>query len=92
MKRVEVHYQGRIYSIPDTSMESVRDTVDHALRGSGSHWLQVQNGEGLGQDAFILITPGIPISIVNPTPSGTSDLGQSDNEASGGGIAIPDLL
>ena len=92
MKRVEVHYQGRIYSIPDTSMETVRATIDQALRGAGSHWLEVQNGEGLGQDAFILITPGIPISIVNPTPSGTSDLGQSHNVTPVEGIAIPDLL
>jgi len=92
MKRVEVHYQGRIYSIANASIESVRETVDQALRGAGSHWMQVQNGEGLGQDAFILITPGIPISIVNPTPAGSSDLGQSEAEGSPESIAIPDLI
>jgi hypothetical protein len=89
MKRVEVHYQGRIYSIANASLESVRETVDHALRGSGSHWLSVQNGEGLGQEAFILITPGIAISVVDPTPSGTSDLAHTE---SGEGIALPDLI
>lgn len=92
MKRVEVHYQGRIYSIANASIESVREAVDQALRGAGSHWLQVQNGEGLGQDAVILITPGVAISIVNPTPTGTSDLAQSDADRSSASIAVPDLL
>lgn len=92
MKRVEVHYQGRIYSIANTSIESVRETVDQALRGAGSHWLQVQNGEGLGQEASILITPGTSISIVNPTPSGTSDLGQSHAQTPAESIAVPDLI
>jgi len=90
MKRVEVHYQGRVYSIPNSSIESVQESVDQALSGSGSHWLPVKNGEGLGQDAAILITPGVPISIVNPIPSGVSDLAETDRPAEN--IAIPELL
>jgi hypothetical protein len=89
MKRVEVHYQGRTYSIPNTSLESVREAVDEALSGAGSHWLNVHNGEGLGQEAFILVTPGIPISVVDPTPSGDSDLILDAPEES---VALPDLI
>lgn len=89
MKRVEVHYQGRIYSVADSTLEAVRETVDQALRGVGSHWLSVHNGEGLGQEASILITPGIAISVVDPTPAGTSDLTQAVPDDGG---LLPDLI
>lgn len=89
MKRIEIHYQGRVYSVANETMESVRERVNHALRGADSHWLHVQNGEGLGQDASLLITPGIPIAIVNPVPTGSSNLVPSMPDE---GAMITDLL
>ncbi|MWV48387.1 hypothetical protein GRS96_03730 [Rathayibacter sp. VKM Ac-2803] len=65
MKRVEITYGGKPYSLHDTSAAEVRESVERALDGSASRWLAVNQGEGEPRETSILITPGVEFAVAD---------------------------
>jgi len=66
MKRIDIEYGGRAFSMGGKDPRSVMAQIDAALDG-GDHWLRVNDGEGARRDVFLLITPGTPV-VVAPIP------------------------
>lgn len=65
MKRVELHYGGRRYSLADVTIDEVQARVAEAL-ATEPHWLEVAEGEADARSAQLLITPGVPLAISAP--------------------------
>jgi len=66
-KRVDVHYDGMLYTLPGDQLEAVKERVLGAVTGGEPFWLTVNMGEGRYQPADLLVTPGVAISLV-PIP------------------------
>ncbi len=66
MKRVDIEYGGRLYSVGGRDPEELMREIEDGLV-TGRHWMRVNDGEGMRRDALLLITPGVPIAIV-PIP------------------------
>ena len=63
-KRVDVHYDGVLYTLPGDQLDAVRERVLTAVDGGEAFWLEVNIGEGRYQRADLLVSPGVPISLV----------------------------
>ena len=63
MTRVDVHYGGFVYTIPDSTRETVKEQIDTALREGAVVWLEVNYGSGSRLRTDLLITPGTPIGL-----------------------------
>jgi hypothetical protein len=74
VNRVEIVYAGKPYMLGNRSTESVRQEISDALAGDKPYWLKANSGEGLSEDAFLLVAAGIPIAVVDLRPSGDSDM------------------
>ena len=66
MKRIDIYYGGDHYSVGGRQLEAVQHEIATGL-ASGVHWLEVNEGDGRERQAFLLLTPGVPLSIV-PIP------------------------
>lgn len=66
MKRIDIVYGGELYSVGQADFEAVRQEVEHAL-SSGPAWLKVNDGEGAPREAYLLLSPGVPIALI-PVP------------------------
>jgi len=83
MKRIDIVYGGELYSVGGREFEDVRQEVLDGML-SAPQWLRVNDGEGMRREAFLLLTPGVPIALV-PVPedehelTGAEDLGTIDN-------------
>lgn len=66
MKRIDIEYGGRLYSIGGREPEEVIAEITDGVQ-RGHHWLLVNDGEGMRRDALLLITSGVPIAVV-PIP------------------------
>ncbi|MDX2376720.1 hypothetical protein M4I32_07895 [Microbacterium sp. LRZ72] len=62
MKRIDVHYAGRSYSIGGRDFGEVQVEVEAAQRDGG--WLLVNDGEGTRRDAKLWLGAGVPIVLV----------------------------
>lgn len=65
MKRVDIEYVGKSYTVPHTTAEAVRTEIEEGLARSKPFWLQVNVGEGKPQPVSLLITPGIGITVAD---------------------------
>lgn len=63
MMRVDITYGEASYSLPRTTVEAVKETIEQALNASGPQWMTVNFGEGKPQPVDILISPNIPIAL-----------------------------
>jgi hypothetical protein len=63
MRRVDIAYGGNHYSLPRTTVEDVKRTIEEALAAPEPQWLTVNFGEGKPQPVEILIRPGIPLAL-----------------------------
>jgi len=63
MKRVEIDYLGKPYSLPNTTAEHVRTEIKNGLEKNKPFWLRVNSGEGKPQAVDLLITPGVGINV-----------------------------
>ncbi|MEV8359326.1 MULTISPECIES: hypothetical protein [unclassified Microbacterium] len=83
MKRIDIVYGGELYSVGGREFDDVRQEVLDGML-SAPQWLRVNDGEGMRREAFLLLTPGVPIALV-PVPederelTGAEDLGTIDN-------------
>ncbi|MDY0892217.1 hypothetical protein [Frigoribacterium sp. CFBP9030] len=63
MKRVDVHYGGFAYTIPDTTLDAVQAQIMSALRDGEALWLRVNYGSGSVLATDLLITSGTPVAL-----------------------------
>lgn len=82
MKRIDIYYGGEHYSVGGRRLADLRNEIESGL-ASGTHWLEVNDGEGTMRAAHLLITPGVPLAIV-PIPDEEPDL-NAEAVWSGGG-------
>lgn len=72
MKRINIAYAGRHYSIGNTDFDELKQEIIDANVAGDYRWLIVNEGEGRPQKAEILIGPGIPIGLA-PVPGDTDE-------------------
>jgi hypothetical protein len=70
MNRVEIIYGGQPYSLGGRSLDSIQTEVEGAIAAEHPWWLKVNSGGGRFEDAYLLITPGCSIALVNAKPDG----------------------
>jgi len=73
MKRIDIQYGGDHYSVGGRQLEDLQQEIETGL-ASGVHWLAVNDGEGNRRQAFLLLTPGVPLTVI-PIPSDPSENG-----------------
>lgn len=66
MKRIDVYYDGHLYSVGERELEDLQRVVSDAQTGTGT-WLLVNDGEGTRRDAYLWISAGTSIALV-PIP------------------------
>jgi hypothetical protein len=66
MMRIDIYYGGDHYSVGGRQLDDLKREIETGLDG-GSHWLEVNDGEGMMRVAHLLLTPGVPLAIV-PIP------------------------
>ncbi len=64
MKRIDIRYGGHSYSVGGRELADLQDEIATGLVDGGNVWIRVNEGEGIRRDAFLLITPGTPISLI----------------------------
>lgn len=70
MNRIDIVYGGKPYTLGDRTVESLRAEIAAALVSGVPAWLRVNSGAGRYQDAYLLISAGTPIAIVDVQPNG----------------------
>ena len=66
MKRIDVYYDGHLYSVAERELEDLQSVVAAGQTGKGT-WLLVNDGEGTRRDAYLWISAGTSIALV-PIP------------------------
>ncbi|GAA1981636.1 hypothetical protein [Microbacterium pumilum] len=66
MKRIDVVYDGHVYSVGQRDLDELRDLIAEG-HAAGGMWLLVNEGEGTRRDAYLWIAPGTSIALV-PIP------------------------
>jgi len=49
MRRVDITYGGTMYSLPRTTVDEVKRTIEEAISAPGPQWMTVNFGEGKPQ-------------------------------------------
>jgi hypothetical protein len=70
MNRIDIVYGGKPYSLGDRTVESLRAEIADAVASGVPTWLRVNSGAGRYQDAYLLISAGTAIAIVDVQPNG----------------------
>ncbi|ASD20890.1 hypothetical protein B7495_01165 [Cryobacterium sp. LW097] len=70
MTRIDIVYGGKPYTLGDRTLESLRAEISDAAEAGVPTWLRVNSGAGRYQDAYLLISPGTAIAIVDVQPNG----------------------
>ena len=65
MKRVDLVYAGGKYSVPNRDIADLQKEIGDAMDAGTSHWLQVNSGEGVLEPAYLLISPGVPVALLD---------------------------
>lgn len=79
MTRIDIVYGGKPYTLGDRTIESLRTEIIDAVASGVPSWLRVNSGAGRYQDAYLLISPGTAIAIVDVQPNGP-DVALSDEQ------------
>lgn len=66
MKRIDIYYGGEHYSIGGREVDDVMDDVTTGI-ASAPRWLEVNDGEGEVRTAYLLLSPGVALTVV-PIP------------------------
>lgn len=62
MKRVDIEYGGRHYSVGGRELDDILEEITRGVDQGGA-WLKVNDGEAHRRDAMLLITPGVPVAV-----------------------------
>lgn len=79
MKRIDIVYGGKPYSLGGRSIESIQEEIGAAIATGVPYWIKVNSGEGRYEDAYLLIAPGIALAMLNVKPNG--DASAADDAA-----------
>ncbi|MFS0866379.1 hypothetical protein AB3M83_03470 [Microbacterium sp. 179-B 1A2 NHS] len=63
MKRIDIRYGDASYSVGGEELEDLQSEIARGLTGEVV-WLRVNDGEGVRRDAYLLISPGVAISLI----------------------------
>lgn len=66
MKRIDIYYGGDHFSVGGRRLDDMQREIEEGLV-AGVAWLEVNDGEGMRRTALLLLTPGVPLSLV-PVP------------------------
>jgi len=70
VKRIDVHYDGVMYTVPDGDVDQLKAAVLAVVTGGGEpFWLEANLGSGSYRRVDLLIAPGVSISL-SATPTG----------------------
>ncbi|QYF73539.1 hypothetical protein [Cryobacterium sp. PAMC25264] len=69
MSRIDIVYGGKPYTLGDRTLESLRAEITAAVTSGVPSWLRVNSGAGRYQDAYLLISAGTAIAIVDVQPN-----------------------
>jgi hypothetical protein len=69
MKRINILYGGRQYSVSGRDVDEVKDEIRTAVASAVPIWLEVNIGEGKYKRADILLSPGVEIAVVGIDPA-----------------------
>ncbi|WP_378145137.1 hypothetical protein ACFJGV_16600 [Cnuibacter sp. UC19_7] len=64
MKRVNIFYGGRQYSLSDREIGELQAEINAGITADQPTWLEVNVGEGRYQPAHLLLTPGVDLVLV----------------------------
>ncbi|MDN3494791.1 hypothetical protein QL996_02530 [Planococcus sp. APC 4015] len=67
MKRIDIMYGGRQYSIGAREFEELKSEIEEGIAADGPRWLVVNDGEGHLRPAHLLLDRGIDIAVI-PIP------------------------
>ena len=81
MKRIDIVYGGELYSVGGREFEEVRQEVVDGTT-DGPSWLRVNDGEGMRPEAYLLLSPGVPIALI-PVPEDDIELAGDGQWSSG---------
>lgn len=70
MNRIDIDYGGKQYTLGDRNVDALRAEIADAVATGVPTWLLVSSGAGRHQDAYLLITPGTPIAVLDVQPNG----------------------
>jgi hypothetical protein len=68
--RIDIVYGGKPYTLGGRTVESLRAEIADAVSSGVPAWLRVNSGAGRYQDAYLLLSPGTAIAIVDVQPNG----------------------
>jgi hypothetical protein len=64
MKRINIDYAGNHYSVGGRDVDQVQQEIEKIVTSGEPGWLTVNHGEGVPQEARLLITAGTPIALL----------------------------
>jgi len=67
MKRIDVLYDGQLYSIANRDIEELSAEILTRVQASEAFWLEVNSGEGQPRPTHILMAPGTAVALI-PIP------------------------
>jgi len=72
MKRINLIYQGQLYTMADRAITSVEEEVASIIASGQPGWLDVNSGEGTARPARLLITSSVSLTLVPIDPDEVS--------------------
>ncbi|WP_382303732.1 hypothetical protein [Herbiconiux sp. UC225_62] len=64
MKRINILYDGKQYSVSGRDVDEMKEEIRAAVESAVPTWLEVNVGEGKYKRADILLSPGVTIAVV----------------------------
>jgi hypothetical protein len=64
VNRILVNYCGRDYTIGNRSLDDVKAEIAAGLDSGQAAWLEVAYGAGKPVPCYLLLSPGVPIAVV----------------------------
>ncbi len=64
MKRINIIYGGKQYSVSGRDLEEMKGLILAAVAAPEPSWLEVNVGEGKYKRADILLSPGVDLAVI----------------------------
>ncbi|TAJ47827.1 MAG: hypothetical protein EPO52_06360 [Herbiconiux sp.] len=64
MKRINIIYGGKQYSVSGRDVDEMKEQIRAAVAAAEPSWLEVNVGEGKYKRADILLSPGVDLAVI----------------------------
>jgi hypothetical protein len=64
MKRINIMYAGKQYSISGRDVNEVKEEIRATVESAVPTWMEVNVGEGKYKRADILLSPGVEVAVI----------------------------